>query len=168
LHEIYLIRHGAIENPQALACGRRPGFPLSKQGIREAGETAGFLTGSGIEAIFHSPLERCVQTASIIASVLQVPVVEAGEVNEWAQNESLRDVQARMNTFYMTLYAQVYDKLAVVSHRDPLRVLMLSLSGRGLSDIYRPEVLPLPTGAVYLLKPTQAGVSLENLFSPPR
>ena len=166
MQEIYLIRHGSVENPKGVEYGRLPGFPLSERGIREAGQTAGFLAGRGIEVIYHSPLERCVQTASTISSALNADMMESREINEWDGNESLRDVQARMNTFYMTLYAQTCEKLAVVSHRDPLRVLMLSLEGGKLSDIYKPGVLPLEPGGVYLLKPGFDKTALENVFTP--
>jgi broad specificity phosphatase PhoE len=140
--------------------------PLSERGTEEAGQTARFLAGRGIEVVYHSPLERCAQTAAIIASALGVPIVESGEINEWDGKESLRDIQARMNTFYMTLYAQPCEKLLIVSHRDPLRVLMLSLAGRKLAEIYKLEVFPLAPGGVYLLKPGPDKTTLENIFTP--
>ncbi len=166
MQEIYLVRHGTVQNPQGVEYRRQQGFPLSGRGVSESQQAARFLKGRAIDAVYHSPLERCVQTASIIASSLGLPEVESPQINEWDQNESLRDVQARMNTFYMTLYAGPYDRLAVVSHRDPLRVLMLSLAGRKLSEVYKPDVFPLEPGGVWLLRPGPDGTTFENVFTP--
>ena len=166
MQEIYLVRHGSVDNPQGIEYRRQEGFPLSERGREECGQTARFLAGRGVEVLYHSPLERCVQTASIIASQLGIQTIESTEINEWDQEESLRDIKVRMNTFYMTLYAESYEKLAVVSHRDPLRVLMLSLSGGKLSSIYKPEEFPLKPGGVWLLKLSPVGTVFENVFTP--
>ena len=166
MREVYFIRHGSVDNPQGIKYGRMEGFPLSGRGVKEAGETARFLGGRGIEIIYHSPLERCRQTASIINRALGVNLVESGEINEWDENESLRDVQSRMNTFWMTLYAQSHEIIAVVSHRDPLRALMLGFTGSSLSDIYKPEVLPLPPGGVWLVKPGMGKTTHDSIFTP--
>lgn len=166
MREIYLVRHGSVHNPDNVTYRREPGFRLSERGVREAQETADFLSGRGIEAVFHSPMERCVQTASIISSVLGVPVIESQEANEWDQDESLRDVQARMNTLWMMLYAQPYETVAIVSHRDPIRALMLGLAGRKLSQIYEPEVFPVKPGEVWLLKTGSEPAVFEGLFTP--
>ena len=166
MNEVYLVRHGSVGNPQNVVYGRMPGFGLSERGKKEAVQTARFLAGRGIEVLYHSPLERCVRTASEITGVLGIPGMETPGINEWDRDESLRDVQARMNDFWMSLYTQPYESIAAVSHRDPLRVLMLGLSGRSLSDVYKPEVFPLPPGGVWLLRPGRDGTVFENIFSP--
>jgi len=66
--KIYLIRHGAVENPNDIVYGRMPGFPLSSQGKEQVKKLAEVLRSKGVkfEAIYSSPLERAVQTAQII------------------------------------------------------------------------------------------------------
>lgn len=166
MQEVYLIRHGTVDCPAGVEYGRLPGFCLSARGSDEARQAADFLAGRGLEVLFHSPLERCAQTAAILASASRAPTIESAELNEWDRNESLRDVQARMNSFWLTLHAELYERVGVVSHRDPLRVLMLGLSGGRLSDIYKPEVLPFEPGAVWLLRPARDGTTMENIFLP--
>jgi broad specificity phosphatase PhoE len=166
LEEIFLVRHGSVHNPEGLKYWRLPGFPLSERGVEEAGETARFLQGRSIERIYHSPLERCVQTAAVVARVVGAPLVQSDEISEWDEGESLRDVQARMNRFWTMLRAEPGGTAAVVSHRDPLRVLMLSLAGRRLAEVYDLAVLPLEPGEVWLLRPGPGMTHFENVFAP--
>jgi len=166
LEEVYLIRHGSVENPQGVVYGRREGFPLSQRGSAEARQTSDFLKDRDIQVLFHSPLQRCVETASILQRVLNVPLVESPDINEWGENETLRDVQARMNTFWMMLYAQPYERIGIVSHRDPLRTLMLGLAGKKLSEVFRQEVFPFMPASVWLLKSHPDGTTFEDIFIP--
>jgi len=166
LEEIYLVRHGSVDNPQGVRYHRRPGFPLSQRGVQEAWQTARFLAGRNIEVIYHSPLERCVQTAKTIASVLDTGLVESEQINEWDENESIRDVAARMSTFWMMLHGELHERVAVVSHRDPLRALMIGLAGGKLSEIYQPDSFALEPAGVWLLRPGPKGTTFENLFTP--
>jgi broad specificity phosphatase PhoE len=166
LQEAYLIRHGTVDCAPGVEYGRLPGFGLSAKGNTEAGQAARFLAGRSVEVIYCSPLERCVQTAAVIASTLHIPTIESPEVNEWDKSESLRDVLARMNAFWKMVSTESREKIGVVSHRDPLRALMLGLSGDKLSDIYRPEILPFEPGAVWLLKPGPNGTAFEKVFRP--
>ncbi len=64
---VYLIRHGAYENPKAILHGRLPGFPLSTEGKRQAEKIAFFLASKPITVIYSSRLTRAYQTAEIIA-----------------------------------------------------------------------------------------------------
>ena len=166
MEEVYLVRHGSVENPKGVVYRREDGFPLSELGLAEAREAADFLIGKGVQIIFHSPLQRCVQTVSVIQSALNVVAVESPEINEWGENESLRDVQARMNTFWMTLYAQPYEKICIVSHRDPLRSLMLGLAGRKLSDVFKLDSFAFEPASIWLLKAGSEGTEFENVFKP--
>jgi broad specificity phosphatase PhoE len=155
-----------VLNPDGVKYGRLPGFPLSERGLAEAQETARFLTGRDIEVIYHSPLERCVKTASIVSEAVGAPLVQSGEINEWDPGESLRDVQTRMDDFWSRLLEESCDRAAVVSHRDPLRVLMLSLADRPLSAIYDIGILPFEPGGVWLLRPGPDVTRFENVFKP--
>lgn len=72
--KIYLIRHGAVENPKQILYGRLPGFKLSKKGVAQVQKIAEELKNlnADIKKIYSSPLERAVQTAEIIAAELGV------------------------------------------------------------------------------------------------
>jgi broad specificity phosphatase PhoE len=63
---ISFIRHGAVYNPEDLYYGRRPGFPLSEEGRREALAVTEALKNKPIAAIYSSPLQRALETAEII------------------------------------------------------------------------------------------------------
>lgn len=68
---MYLIRHGATANnvsrpPVLQGCGING--PLIDVGLRQAEETAQFLTRTPLAAIYSSPLLRAVQTAEKIAA----------------------------------------------------------------------------------------------------
>ena len=81
---VYLLRHGIrldvddpVYSPHYL---KRPDdVPLSARGIAQARETAEFLRGRSIEAIYASPFFRALQTAQPIAETLDLPIrVENG------------------------------------------------------------------------------------------
>ena len=71
---VYLIRHGAYENPKQIFHGRLPGFPLSKEGKQKAEKLAGFLNKHSIAVIYSSRLTRAHQTAEIIAKKIHKKV----------------------------------------------------------------------------------------------
>lgn len=67
---IYLVRHGEVANPHRLRYGRLPGFVLSESGRQQALAAGDHLAGRELRApvILHSPLERAVETARLLAS----------------------------------------------------------------------------------------------------
>jgi broad specificity phosphatase PhoE len=74
---LYLIRHGAVENPRQVYYGRLPGFGLSAEGLRQAQRAASLLCRVSLAAIYSSPLLRARQTAAPLAAAfpaLQVRV----------------------------------------------------------------------------------------------
>ena len=72
---IYLLRHGAYENPKRFNPGRLPGFPLSMQGKQQVSDLVKLLAQKNISAVFSSPITRTLETAQIIANALRLPVV---------------------------------------------------------------------------------------------
>src|SRR5688572_20018142 len=65
---VHLVRHGEVANPQRVIYGRLPGFVLSVRGRTEAEQAARRLQEREVGAIYASPLERTVETATIIAA----------------------------------------------------------------------------------------------------
>jgi len=64
---LHLIRHGQVENPQKIVYGRQRGWRLSDRGRAEAEAVARHLGGRPIARVYTSPLERAMQTATVIA-----------------------------------------------------------------------------------------------------
>lgn len=80
---IWLLRHGMREDfkrPEWRAAAERPyDPPLADEGRVQARDTARFLRDRGVEVIYSSPFLRALETASIVADVLDVPIrVEHG------------------------------------------------------------------------------------------
>jgi len=91
---VYITRHGTREdfiNPTWKETAKRPDdSPLAEEGLQQAKELMAALKGSSIRLIFASPMTRTVQTAAVVASVLNVKVrIEYGLI-EW--NGKTKDV----------------------------------------------------------------------------
>lgn len=80
---VHLVRHAEVENPDHLVYAALPGFPLSERGRRQARETARYLGSRPVVAVWSSPLERALETSSIIAARLTVPVRVEPDLVEW-------------------------------------------------------------------------------------
>ena len=80
---ILLIRHGQNEWVKTgRLAGWTPGVHLNDEGRQQAETTAGRLAELPIKAIYSSPLERCRETAAIIAAPHDLPVEELEAVGE--------------------------------------------------------------------------------------
>ena len=77
--EFLLIRHALTDAADRWYAGRMPGVALNGPGQQQAKELAGRLVDLTINAIYSSPLERCMETAKSIAEKrgLQVQAQEA-------------------------------------------------------------------------------------------
>lgn len=75
---VHLVRHGEVENPDAVRYGRLAGFVLSQKGREQVNAAAEWLAKStpAVASIASSPLERARETADIIAARLGLePVI---------------------------------------------------------------------------------------------
>jgi broad specificity phosphatase PhoE len=66
---VLIVRHGLTSSTGKALTGWLPGIELDDRGRAQATAVGARLAGVPLAAIVSSPLERCVQTASIIASV---------------------------------------------------------------------------------------------------
>jgi len=75
---IWVTRHGMRQDfidPVWRDNATRPhDTPLSREGFQQASETGQRLRGENITAIYASPFLRTVQTAGVIASILELPL----------------------------------------------------------------------------------------------
>lgn len=65
---VLLIRHGAHDLLGRVLCGRMPGVGLNEDGRAQADMLAETLAGDSIAAVYASPLERTLDTASPLAA----------------------------------------------------------------------------------------------------
>ena len=75
LTTVHLLRHGEVQNPDAILYGRLPGFGLSELGVEMARRVAASLAGRDITYLASSPLERAQQTAAPAVESLGLDVV---------------------------------------------------------------------------------------------
>ncbi|MGH7922182.1 MAG: histidine phosphatase family protein [Candidatus Dormibacteraceae bacterium] len=71
---VLLIRHAEVENPGHVLYGHLEGFGLSARGRLQAQAVGRALRDSGLRRIIHSPLQRAVETATLIDQQLSEPV----------------------------------------------------------------------------------------------
>lgn len=159
---IYLVRHGAVQNPDQVIYGRMPGFPLSEEGRQQAHRLGAHLSGKNIAAIYASPLARTRETAGIISSfhknieilfderLLEVhsPGLEGKPFADFAAEEwnfykpgyiaryggeRLGDIWRRMQAF-LTEAAKKHkgQKIVAVSHGDPIMIVQTKHRGKRL------------------------------------
>lgn len=71
---IFLVRHGEIENKAGILSCRLPGFHLSKEGRKRIKEVGSEFLSVGFNPvkIYTSPLERTIETAQILADILEI------------------------------------------------------------------------------------------------
>jgi probable phosphoglycerate mutase len=77
------IRHGEVHNPRNVIYSGLPGYVLSEEGRRQAAAVAEALAGVPITALYASPLERAVETASFIAERTGSEIIEDVRLHEW-------------------------------------------------------------------------------------
>lgn len=158
---IYLVRHGDVHNPRNVLYERLEGFPLSNLGRTQAHALGRFLSTKTLSHIYASPLERTKETAGIIASyqadvgityeerIIEVSTPLRGSRMEvlaatgWdfytrrhirAGGERLGDIWRRMSRFlHEAVRKHAGEKIAVVSHGDPIMISMIKHQGKRLN-----------------------------------
>jgi broad specificity phosphatase PhoE len=163
---LYLVRHGTVHNPNNVIYRRLPGYLLGEQGRREAAQASLFLAAEPIEVIWHSPLERAVETAEIINIHHHAPLVVEERIHEWDEGESDDAVGERMADFFEDWRACDYRVSALVSHRDPIRRLLFHLRGQpvAMDDL---DQFPLLQAAIYKVTQNESdAITVDPVFSP--
>jgi probable phosphomutase (TIGR03848 family) len=73
------VRHGLTAATGTALSGRTPGIPLDDRGRAQAAALADRLAPVRLDAIVSSPMERCAQTAEVIASTRPGALVETDD-----------------------------------------------------------------------------------------
>jgi len=79
---IYFVRHAAHTLLDKVLVGRKPGVPLSAEGLEQAHRLARQLAEKNISRVVSSPRERAVQTAAPIARAAGVPMAISFSLDE--------------------------------------------------------------------------------------
>lgn len=79
----HLVRHGEVENPHHTVYADLPGFNLSARGRRQAAWAGDTLASHRIRAVYTSPLDRAVETASEIAGRHNLACTVVADLTEW-------------------------------------------------------------------------------------
>jgi broad specificity phosphatase PhoE len=152
---LYLVRHGLVENPLGCAYGRLPGFGLSRVGRAQAAAAARALRSRPIERFHVSPLQRTRETADILNDGLALPTRIEERIIEWeghGHGETPEQVFARFRDFWEEWRSGTDREAVAVSHRDPIRALLIGLfRGGEWGEIDNLNVFPLDTGGIYVL-----------------
>ncbi|MFH1244645.1 MAG: histidine phosphatase family protein [bacterium] len=154
--KIYFARHGEYQNPDGVNPYQLPGFPLTKNGKEQSLLIAHHLVNTKIRAIYTSPIERCVETATIISQTLhlfpnqRVELIETktplqgltrAVLSKMSENypydipahiegggETPEDIFTRMNNFVNLLKATSQSSsYLLVSHGDPITIFLKGL-----------------------------------------
>jgi broad specificity phosphatase PhoE len=88
---VHLLRHGEVHNPQRIIYGRMPDYHLSAAGRTMATAAADFFAERSVVALFSSPLDRAVETATPVAQRLGLEIVIDDRLIEpWNHFEGMR------------------------------------------------------------------------------
>jgi probable phosphoglycerate mutase len=79
---LLLLRHAVTEHTGARLSGWMPGLHLSEEGRRQAEGLAGRLEPVPVDALYASPLERCQETAAVVAESKGLKVETLEDVGE--------------------------------------------------------------------------------------
>lgn len=83
MNRLYLVRHGEnVANLTLEFSSRRVDYSLTAKGVLQAQQTAEYMAGLDIDAIYASPLKRARETAEIIGAPLGLAVEVLDEFRE--------------------------------------------------------------------------------------
>ena len=81
---VHLVRLGEAHNPAEVVYDSLPGFPLTATGSAQARAVSRYLGSQPIVAVWSSPLQRALETATPIATRNGLPVTVEQELIEWS------------------------------------------------------------------------------------
>ena len=172
--QIVFVRHASCAPVGVSIAGRQPGVRLDATGRVQAQTLVDRLAGASFNAIYTSPLERCVETAGPLAAANELTVATMEDLNEidfgewtgqslddlasvpeWQRfnawrsltrvpgGETMAEAQARGVRAIELLREQHPDgRVAVVSHADMIRCILVFYLGMPIDHMQRLEVAP--------------------------
>ena len=102
VEKVYLLRHGHVDNGSEKRDLGRTDVPLDALGLEQAQVFGDYFKAIPFDAIFTSPLKRCVQTTQMLSEKFQiVEALTEIDMGDW-ENVPMADIQS----CYPKLYAQ--------------------------------------------------------------
>ena len=81
---VYFVRHGlSTANTRHVLANRVSGYPLTAEGQSEVASLAQRVKSLGISVLYSSPVQRAVETASILNQELNLPLLLRDELREF-------------------------------------------------------------------------------------
>ena len=106
VEKVYLLRHGHVDNGSEKRYLGRTDIPLDAKGIEQAKALHTYFKTISLDAVFTSPLKRCLQTTEIVCEErrLHYETVEAFSEIDMGDWENVP--MAQIKSAYPELYAQ--------------------------------------------------------------
>jgi broad specificity phosphatase PhoE len=172
--KIFLARHATPQwmRPEP-AYQSMPGPRLNHQGEVEARSLGEFLKVEGIQRVYTSPLERCQQTAWIVARISGAAVEVQPGLAEIHPGEHYESVRQRILPVFEAACREsaLSGPHALVTHGGPIAILLREL-GLGRNEIQRKYNFdhgnPLPPAGAWLVERlgNDKPWSLALIFTP--
>ena len=97
---IIFLRHGQAENnTKKILAGRTPGINLTETGREQAEQAGAMLKSLNVSAIYSSPIDRAMQTASIVGKHCDVEPISDNRL-----------IELDMGKFTMIPYNEIFEK----------------------------------------------------------
>jgi 2,3-bisphosphoglycerate-dependent phosphoglycerate mutase len=125
LEELYLVRHATPDRALGMAYNILPGPPLTPDGEREAGQTARWLAGRGIQHLLASPFTRARTTAEAVAAAIELPLTFVDGLREGGPGENMDQIRARVAELLAQIEDSPLSRVALVTHGACIRALLL-------------------------------------------
>lgn len=178
--KIFFVRHGEYQNPEGLVPFHAPGFPLSELGRQQTQEIANRLATEKIRTLSTSPVERCVETATIISKTIHLYPNIYEDITETKSptggqkkspkfdyiyddlehisggGETTEEIYERMNNF-VNKFKQLSKNSnhVIVSHGDPIDIFLIkTLKGKiphNHMELKHSGVRCIPMGGLVML-----------------
>ena len=178
---LLLVRHAVTDVTGVRLYGRSTGIGLSDAGREQVRGLVERTSEVPLDAVYSSPLERCLETAGPVAERHGLEVQEVEDLIEidygrwtgrpftslrrmklWQEihganpsavrfpgGETLAEAQVRVKAAVDELVARhPKDTIAVVSHGDPISLLVASFAGVHVDLFQRIEVAPASVSAI--------------------
>ncbi|MEM9830306.1 MAG: alpha-ribazole phosphatase [Bacteroidota bacterium] len=172
--EIYLVRHTTPAISKGICYGQSD-IPLAATFTEESRRVLAKLPTS-VDIVYTSPLSRCLQLAQRIPhqtleQVSQLKEMDFGdwELRPWSEipkqeldpwmndfvycqvpnGESMKMLADRVTRWYESLMATTFDKVVVVTHAGPIRIILSKVHGTPLQEAF--NLYPVDYGEVIMV-----------------
>ena len=182
--KLVLIRHGrSTANADGVLAGRAPGVFLDDTGRAQAEALRDVFAGVKVSAVYTSPIQRCVETATLAGfpDAILLEGMSECDYGEWtgrkladlAQQQVWADIQAKptevsfpggesMTSMFDRVGVAIEEVAArhgkdevvvVFSHGDPIKAVIAHAFGMDRDDFQRVHVSPAGVSVIHYGEP---------------